>query len=302
MGEGPGQADGEERGALGANGAPGADGAAGGDAALLGEMKALRRRARAARHAYWFPLALFGVLIGASVPFYIQQDIPGVYAGQGAPSLPVLGGYPGIVAQRYLGYQWYLGYYWLAALLVGLLATLLWYRWNARRVGLATPARGYVVTVAVLTFLALAVPPLSQVRSPHWLSWLQHLQVLLPGDLTIRGTFPLVIIAAGLWVLTWAERSPALAVVVAVYTGTAVLASLYNVENVLFRLGWNPSPSEWSLTSLPNVLLPCLVLLAAAAGAFAVQRHRRPPAADAPAAFQPPGSPGSPEPAGAPRA
>ena len=273
MGEAPGQADGEEHGAPGAESV---DGAAGGDAALLGEMRALRRRARAARHAYWFPLALFGVLTGASVPFYIQQDAPGAFVGQGGPSLPVLGGYPGIVAQRYLGYQWYLGYYWLAALLVGLLATLLWYRWNARRVGLATPARGYVVTVAVLTFLALVAPPLSQVRSPHWLSWLQHLRVLLPGDLMIRGTFPLVIIAAGLWALAWAERSRALAVIVAVYTGTAVLASLYNVENVLFRLGWTPSQSEWSLTSLPNVLLPCLVLLAAAAGAFAVQRRRRP--------------------------
>jgi hypothetical protein len=102
--------------------------------------------------------------------------------------------------------------------------------------------------------------------------------VLLPGDLTIRGTFPFVIIAVGLWVLAWAERSRALAVIAAVYTGTAVLATLYDVENVLFRLGWNPSPGEWRFTSLPNVLLPALVLLVAGAGAFLVQRHRRPPA------------------------
>src|ERR1700735_4692245 len=38
---------------------------------LLGEMAALRRRARAARHAYWFPLVLFGLLTCASAPFYI---------------------------------------------------------------------------------------------------------------------------------------------------------------------------------------------------------------------------------------
>ena len=39
----------------------------------------------------------------------------------------------------------------------------------------------------------------------------------------MRGTFPFVIIAAGLWVLAWAERSRALAVVAAVYTAAALL-------------------------------------------------------------------------------
>jgi hypothetical protein len=106
-------------------------------------------------------------------------------------------------------------------------------------------------------------------------SWLQHLHALWPGDLVVRGTFPFVIIAAGLWVLAWAERSRALAVIAAVYTAAALLSSLYNIENVLFRPGWNPPRSDWSLTSLPNVLLPALVLLATGAGAFAVQRRHR---------------------------
>jgi len=240
-------------------------------AALLADMKALRRRARTARHAYWFPLVLFGLLTCASVPFYVLPGPPagGTEAVSGGPSLPVLGGFAGFTVQHFLGY------YWLAALLGGLLLTLLWYRWNARRVGLATPARGYVVTTAVLTVLALVIPLLSQVRSPRWLSWLQQLSVLWPGDLILRGTFPFLIIAAGLWVLAWAERSRALTVIAAVYTATALLASLYNIENVLFRLGWNPSGSDLSLTSLPNVLLPALVLLATGAGAFAVQRPHR---------------------------
>lgn len=251
-----------------------------GQADLLKEMKVLRRRARAVRHAYWFPLVLFGLLTCASVPFYIRPNVPAGFgpagsgpAGQGirphGPSLPILGGFRGFLVNRYLGY------YWLAALLVGLLLTLLWYRWHARRVGLQTPARSYVITGAVLTVLALVIPWLAQVRSPHWLRWLQHLQVLWPGDLVNRGTFPFVIIAVGLWALAWAERSRALAVIAAVYTGTALLASLYGIENVLSRLGWNPSPSEWNLTSLPNVLLPALVLLVAGAGAFAVRRRHR---------------------------
>ena len=238
---------------------------------LLGELRVLRRRARDARHAYWFPLVLFGVLTCASVPFYAELYRPdGAAAGATGPGpqLPVLGGaFSGSAVQHDLGY------YWLAALLGGLLLTLLWYRRNARRVGLQTPARGYVITVAVLTALALVIPLLSRVRSPHWLSWLQHLQVLWPGDLVARGTFPLVIIAAGLWALAWAERSRALTVIAAVYTASALLASLYNVENLLFRLGWNPGPGDWDLTSLPNVLLPALVLLAAGAGAFAVQQR-----------------------------
>jgi hypothetical protein len=181
----------------------------------------------------------------------------------------MLGGFPGFVVQNYLAY------YWLAALPGGLLLTLLWYRWHARRVGLQTPARGYVITGAVLTVLALVIPLLSRVHRPHWLSWLQHLQVLWPGDLVLRGTFPFVIIAAGLWVLARAERSRALAVIAAVYTGTALLASLYDIENVLFDLGWNPARRYLDLTTLPNVLLPALVLLATGAGALAVQRRHR---------------------------
>lgn len=233
--------------------APGQESAATPDpAGLLGELALLRRQARVARRAYWFPLVLFGVLISASAPFYIQPSVPAVsgeVATAGGPSMPLLGGFSG-----------YLGYYWLT----GLLLTLLWYRRHARLAGLATPARGYVITSAVLTVLAFLLPPLSQI---HWL------QALWPGDLVLRGTFPLLIIAIGLGVLAWAERSRALAATAAAYTAAALLASLYDVENMLPRLGWNGLPGN--LTSVPNVLLPALVLVLAGAGAFAVQRRHR---------------------------
>jgi hypothetical protein len=231
-------------------------------------MTLLRRRARAARHAYWFPLVLFGLLICASAPLYRQPAIPaGSASGTGqafvaaGPTIPMLGGLNGFQLSSYLPY------YWLMALFAGLALTLLWYRRHARQVGLATPARGYVITGAVITVLAIVLPPLSLI---HVLRWLQ---VLWPGDLVVRGTFPFLIIAAGLCVLAWAERSPALAVIVAVYTGAALLASLYDIEN--FRLGWNPAADNGRLGSLPGVLLPALILLAAGAGAFAVQRRHR---------------------------
>jgi hypothetical protein len=233
-------------------------------AGLLSEMRSLRRSARSARHAYWFPLVLFGVLTCVAVPFYIRPrglGGLGTYVQLG-PYTPLLNGLPGQT-------QAYLGYYWLVALLGGLALTLWWYRRHARRIGLRTPSRGYLVTVTVLTGLAIALPILSQIPG------LRFLRVLWPGDLTIRGTFPFLIIAAGLCVLAWAERSRALAVIAAIYTGTALLASLYDIENILFRLGWNPSPNQWQLTSLPNVLLPAIVLLVGGLGAYLMQRRQR---------------------------
>ena len=71
-------------------------------------MKALRRQARATRHAYWFPLVLFGVLTCASVPFYTPPGYQGGGAefAQAGPPLPILGGFPGFTVHRYLGYYW----------------------------------------------------------------------------------------------------------------------------------------------------------------------------------------------------
>lgn len=236
-----------------------------GEPELLSEMKALRRQARAARHAYWFPLVVFGLLICASIPFY-RQPSGGPGRAAGVVQVPVFS--PFLSGAFASGYLWY---FWLAALLGGQLLTYLWYRWHARRIGLQTPARGYLIAMAALTLAAMAIPPLT-LSSPHWLRFLHRLAVLWPGDLTVRGTFPFLIIAAGLLVLAWAERSLGLTLVAVAYTGAALLASLYDIENVTSRLGWNLPPDS---QSLPNVLLPAVVLLIAGAGAFLVQRRHR---------------------------
>jgi hypothetical protein len=234
---------------------------------LLREMRELRRQARAARHAYWFPLVLFGVLTCASIPLYHGPAVLGQGAVVTASRIPAL--WPFLSGDSPL-VSAFLGYYWLVALLGGLLLTLVWYRWHARRTGLQTPARGYLITTAALTLAAIAIPPLALLRGPSWLRFLHRLAVLWPGDLTVRGTVPFLIIAAGLLVLAWAERSRALAVIAVLYTGAALLASLYDVENLTARFGWNPPLGE---QSLPNLLLPAVVLLVAGAGAFVVQRH-----------------------------
>ncbi len=253
----------------GADAAGGAD-PAGGPGRLLADLARLRRQTRAVRHGYWFPLVLFGLLTCGAAPLYVAaaapRDTSGAYATGRGPLL-LSGFLPG-------GDGFYIGWYWAVALTGGYLLTVAWYRWHARRAGVATPARGYLITGVVLTVLVLVIPPLTMVVPA--LSW-----IWLPfGDVWIRGTLALLIIAAGLWILARAERSRALAVIALVYTGTALLSSLYNVENIVFRLGWNPGRSAfaWQLTALPNVLLPAAILLVAGCAAFLVQRTRRPTA------------------------
>ncbi len=234
--------------------------------ALLSDLAGLRRRTRAARHAYWFPLLLFGLLTCAAAPLYVRAAAPPAgSATYGNYSPLILGGMPGGSSGGYLGW------YWAVALVGGYLLTVLWYRRHARQAGVRTPARGYVITGLVLTILVVVLPPLSMAVPRLAMLWLPL------GDAWVRGTFAFLIIAAGLWALAWAERSRALAVIALVYTGAALLASLYNVENLLFYLGWFPrSPFAWQLSVLPGVLLPAAVLLATGAAAFAVQRRRMP--------------------------
>ncbi|HEY4854433.1 MAG TPA: hypothetical protein VII22_26910 [Streptosporangiaceae bacterium] len=235
---------------------------------VLRELAAVRRRTRSARHAYWFPLVLFGVLTCAAAPLYVSAATPPAGANAVMGGAAVVGGAPTVLGGMPAGGSgFYLGWYWLVALVGGYLLTLFWYRWHARRIGVETPARGYIATGVVLTVLVVLLPLLS--HFVPFLGW------LWPGDLWIRGTFAFLIIAAGLWILARAERSVALAITAAVYTGAAVLVSLYNVENLLFRMGWNPSPGNWSLTVLPGILLPAVVLLVAGLAAFVAQRRIR---------------------------
>ena len=140
---------------------------------LLAEVATVRRQTRLARHAYWFPLVLFGLLTCAAIPFYLQPEprkrrcvfalpnhvcrMHGTLPAPFGPVLPngYLGGFGGTLVRSGTAY------YWLAALLVGLAVTALWYRWRGARVGLRTPARGYLVIGFALLVLALVIPVLA---------------------------------------------------------------------------------------------------------------------------------------------
>jgi hypothetical protein len=239
---------------------------------LLGEMRAIRRRARLARHAYWFPLVLFGLLTLASVPFYIRRFPVGGGVVRLGPGL-------GLLQSRFLGGAGLIdvadgtAYYWLAAMLLGITATVLWYRWRGNRIGLRTPARGYLITGLTLLALALLIPIVSG-RS-------FRLPLLWPGSYVRSNLFPLLLIGLGLFVLAWSERSTGLAAIAVGYFAVALVANVYFLSNVLYRLHWDLNPAA---ADVPNVVLPALVLLLAGAVAWVVQRRYRPPAEPEPAA------------------
>ena len=251
-------------------GSPSGDATGAGPSDLLRDLSRLRHRTRVARHGYWFPLVLFGVLGCAAAPLYLAAAAS-VPPGPGSYQTSNTG--PLLLSGMSLGRNdFFIGWYWTIALVGGYLLTVLWYWRSARRAGVRTPARGYLITGVVLTVLAVVLPLLSRAVPGLFLLWGPF------GDAWIRGTLAFLIIAVGLWVLARAERSPALAVIALAYTAAALLASLYNIENLLFRLGWNPAASRfgWDWTVLPGILLPAVVLLVSGIGAFLMQRLRRP--------------------------
>jgi hypothetical protein len=240
-----------------------------GPAELLGEVRAIRRRARLARHAYWFPLVLFGLLTCGSVPFYLRQ-----FPVSGQATYFRLSGLVFLRSGYLGGYGLFeivqgAAYYWLGAMVLGIVATVIWYRWRGNRVGLRTPARSYLITGLALVALALLIPVVSGGGSASPLTW--------PFDYVISDLFPLVLIGLCLCVLAWAERSTGLAAIATVYLALAVFVNLYILNNLLARLHWDLSPAA---AALPNVLLPALVLVLSGAGAWVVQRRQHAPVAE----------------------
>ena len=98
-------------------------GPAGEPGTLLADLTRLRRQTRAARHAYWFPLVLFGLLTCGAAPLYVVAAAPPASGARAFDSGPLLlGGTP------FGAGTFYIGWYWAVALVGGYLLTLLWYR------------------------------------------------------------------------------------------------------------------------------------------------------------------------------
>jgi hypothetical protein len=234
---------------------------------------------QAARPAYWFPLALFGALVGLSIPLYtLWLNTSPVFSGWVAyapltrsvtssssanagysSSFSVLLSSPGGL----LGVPE--GWYWATALTVGFLATTLWYR----RTG-AGRSLPYLITGLLLTAAATVVPPLVMPRAsfPAWL-WL--------SSQWASGTFALLIIAAAVWILARRARSRLLTAAALVYTVAALVADLPTLSSALSALsasGGDPLRTVMSVGFQTQpwtaALLPAGVLLVAAVLSFAL--------------------------------
>jgi len=282
---------------------------------VLADLDALRRRTRDDRHAYSFPLFLFGALILLAPLCYLNADpLP-----DGGEMVEYdLGPFPQFTSASMVRYPYLVGWYWVLATVGGLWLTSWWYRHRARRHGVETDVR--VATVAAIAALlgflvwqplfstllselfhsfngtystpAVNLPILfgsaalavgAGLWSKRLTGWTRTVAVAVAAFLAavafgavgvyfIRGYAALVIIAAALLMLAWAERSALLTAVGVLFTGTALLVNLYNVENVFYRLGWT---STWDarVNAFQSMLLPGVVLVIG--GAVAVVGKRR---------------------------
>ncbi|WP_033439216.1 hypothetical protein [Saccharothrix sp. NRRL B-16314] len=264
---------------------------------LLDELSALRRRARRDRHGYWFPFLLFGVIVAAAIPLYLParcelgcswsaNELPSVWhwlhpTGQ-ATRTSGLGDHPSLWKDLY----------WMAALTVGFLATVWWYRWRARKVGVETSTRLYVqVTLLVLAFPLLGVPLVTRLVFTT-LGWPVALAVLVVGVVVVTllakrklrtavvilslvlvahlvMVFPfgsLLVVAVGVLGLAWVERS-------ALCTSFAVLFAVW----ALFVNGWSTwvyGAALWpaALIDLGDLLSSSLILVLGGVGGLVARR------------------------------
>ena len=219
-------------------------------AAVLSDVEHLRDEARTARHAYWFPLMVFGRLVTASAPLYVSPTIiteSGSYGIEGQPNL-------GWLQQSFVGAPspGLTALYWLGAILGGTAITGLWYAWYRKVAGLATRVQASLwAWLGATIFLVVALPVLGRLFT----TW----------PITVHGTVGLLVVAVGFWVLAYLERSGALTVTVIVYTAAAIFGAAGNPMNWVYRLlgafGTANEDMPFWLDSAANVLLPGLVLL-----------------------------------------
>jgi hypothetical protein len=229
----------------------------------LRAAKNWRSLTRAMRHGSWFPLVLFGLLTLAAAPLF-WTTIPRCPIGETACSFvqnrgPL--GNPFVHGPVGSGIGRWISVYWVVAVPLGYLATVLYYRHRARRTGVA--GRIWPAVIGGLALLALMVGSFAT-------------RGIVPGVfvpvflLEGRGLEPLLVIGIGLGILARLEHNRGLVVFALLFLALAVLANLYNMENEVYRLGWNLPVGAGNL---PNLVVPGLFLLVGGAGFWWADRR-----------------------------
>lgn len=219
-------------------------------AAILSSIDRAARTTRAVRPTRALPLLVLALVIVGAMPFYLLDlDLAdGIY--EQSQMYWMLGGFLGTTAGIWTAI------YWIVALPLAYAFIAWWHHRAARANGVAGHVRWLVLT-GVLLFGALLL--MFSIGAPGILA-----------NLLIRGLTPIITMALGLLVWAIAERSRGLLAVALVFLASAVLASLYDLVNVTYRLGIT-IPDTWS--GLPNLAL-CASVLLLSSGIYAVVERR----------------------------
>ncbi|MBM2618936.1 hypothetical protein JIG36_25585 [Actinoplanes sp. LDG1-06] len=192
--------------------------------ALLDHLKGLRRTVRHDRQAYAVPLLLFGVLTLAAAPLYLDSEGPD--ALRAAQQNPALAGLGGDLLQNSAA----IGWYWLAALILGYLGTLWWYRRHALAVGVQTSTRKYLQAGVAGVLGGLALGPVLQFLAVNTYTSVSEAarRILFPlYALLSLGLIPILVITIGVLVLARVERSRLLALTAGILAVTLAAAVIY---------------------------------------------------------------------------
>jgi hypothetical protein len=211
---------------------------------LLSATRRLTREVRQAQRGTWFPLLLFAVLTLASIPIIRYNRHP-IDCRALHPDLRVC------IAFAPASYV-----YWPLALVLAYAAIAAFYVHRARRRGVGTRVRPYVITGVIIAVVATGIS--------LWL--VTHAGVIgypsfaPPGFLLLRLVSPQGAIGLALLVLAWVERNRALLVFGLVYL-------------VIVGFGWILIPrSPWLFLASTAAVL----LLGSLGFALAERRAQRP--------------------------
>jgi len=222
----------------------------------LSRARELVRRVRAAQRATWFPLMVFAAVSFASIP--VER-----YGGYHTVTCktytfnPAVGG----LGRACLAYSNALFAYWPTALILAYVAIAAFYAHQARKRGVGTRVRPYVIAGIVLTVAVMGATV-----------WVIHsaslsLDAGLPAQnlssLTGRLARPTVAIGLALLVLAWAERNIALLVFTAGYLVILLVPT---------NFGW-VLIGRWAF--IPELVIPAGLLLLGAIGFALAQRPAR---------------------------
>lgn len=224
-------------------------------AGSLRALESARSRTRLMRSDHWLVALVFGVVVLGAIPFYVTAECRRVACGRS--SAPLGQAFVPMFNRSVLS-NW-ATVYWAVAVVAGFALLVVHHRWRTHQVGVEWRLWPAVVTGVVLLGLVVLMGD-------------SGLGVPVPGDLVMRGTMILPILALAVAIDAYLERSWTFGLFAAGFIGLALLSSLYTEINLFQRAGIGGLFSGAG-HELPNLILPGAYLVLGGVG-FLLGRGR----------------------------